>query len=391
MLFIIYLALTDKVPVAHEQSMTPKVQSILGQTQEHNIPFTLAGTTTTPIARITARIAGTINHVYAHEGQNISLNTLLITLNPKKYQITLAQKESTLKGHQDSLTSLIEEQKQNQTIYEHQSKLLNLSKIQMNRYETLYSKKFISDHTLDTAKNNYHKQAIATAQQTSKLISMKQKITQMQTLIQDAQYATDLAQINLNHTQIRNKISGYITHINVHEGDVVQIAQPLISIADPQSFEITLTLPQSMNTFIKKYKTEALLEKYPHIIFAKPLLLGHTGESGMGQSAIFKPQQKVTREDIPKVGQHVTLNLTLKAVPSIRLPISAIYDLNHVFIIKNNKLSSSPIQIISNTSEYALITPNAQLENKHILVTHLMHAYDGMAVHSMIKTPESTH
>jgi len=65
-------------------------------------PFTTQATLYKPVANIAPEVSGVITHVNVENGENVQQGQILFTIDPKPYQIAVAQAEAELKQAQDS-------------------------------------------------------------------------------------------------------------------------------------------------------------------------------------------------------------------------------------------------------------------------------------------------
>jgi multidrug resistance efflux pump len=55
---------------------------------------------------------------------------------------------------------------------------------------------------------------------------------------EEAQAARDTAQLNLDRTEVRAPVDGYVTNLQAHPGDYATVGRPLLAVVDKNSFRI---------------------------------------------------------------------------------------------------------------------------------------------------------
>lgn len=168
---------------------------------ERTIGTVVANTT----VQVTSRVQGVIDSAHFKEGQFVRKGDLLFEIDNRPYQAALAQARAQLAKDQAQLQNAMNNEK---------------------RYKSLSAQKAISPEELDAAVT-----AVDSAKAT----------------IEADQAAVNLAQLNLDYTQIRSPVDGKTGPILVQPGNTVAAngTSPLVTINQIQPIKVSFALPQS--------------------------------------------------------------------------------------------------------------------------------------------------
>jgi membrane fusion protein, multidrug efflux system len=172
-----------------------------------DMPITLIGLgTVTPLATVTvqSQISGQIMHIYFKEGQTVKAGDALILIDPRPYQVALEQAQGAL---------------------ERDKALLANARIDLNRYQTLWSQDSIAEQQLAT---------------------QKALVVQDAGNVKTDQGQIDAAKLNLTYCHITSPVSGRVGLQQVNVGNYVTPAEPngLVVVTQMQPITVVFTLPE---------------------------------------------------------------------------------------------------------------------------------------------------
>ncbi|HYC10587.1 MAG TPA: MdtA/MuxA family multidrug efflux RND transporter periplasmic adaptor subunit [Steroidobacteraceae bacterium] len=172
-----------------------------------DMPITLIGLgTVTPLATVTvqSQISGQIMHIYFKEGQTVKAGDPLILIDPRPYQVALEQAQGAL---------------------ERDKALLANARIDLDRYQTLWSQDSIAEQQLAT---------------------QKALVVQDQGNVKTDQGQIDAAKLNLTYCHITSPVAGRIGLQQVNVGNYVTPAEPngLVVVTQMQPITVVFTLPE---------------------------------------------------------------------------------------------------------------------------------------------------
>lgn len=142
---------------------------------------------------VAPEVSGVIKELRVADNQRVRKGDVLLVIDPRNYQIALAQAQAALQG-QDHST--------------------RLARLKSQRREKL------TDLSISTEDKEQY--------------DVSAKIADAATL--SAQAALDMAKLNLERTVLRAPVNGFVTNLRLREGDYAAAGQPSLTIVDEDSF-----------------------------------------------------------------------------------------------------------------------------------------------------------
>src|SRR5206468_5918336 len=175
--------------------------------EKGDIPVTLTALgTVTPLAMVTVKtqINGQLTEIAFQEGQMVKTGDFLAQIDPRPYQVALAQAEAQLAKDQAALKN---------------------AQVDLQRYRTLLAQNSIARQTVDTQ--------VATAQQNVATVQADQALI-------------DTQKLNLTYCRIVAPITGKVGLRQVDPGNYVQTgdASGIVVITQLQPISVIFTLPE---------------------------------------------------------------------------------------------------------------------------------------------------
>jgi multidrug efflux system membrane fusion protein len=155
--------------------------------------------------QVTSRVQGVIDSAHFKEGQFVKKGDLLFQIDPRPFQAALAQARAQLAKDEAQLKNAVSSEK---------------------RQKSLYAQHMTSSETLDSA--------VAT-------------VASAEATIEADKAAVNLAQLNLDYTQIRAPVDGKTGPILVQPGNMVTASgtTQLVTINQIHPIKVSFSLPQS--------------------------------------------------------------------------------------------------------------------------------------------------
>jgi multidrug efflux system membrane fusion protein len=175
--------------------------------QKGDMPITVAALgTVTPLAMVTVRtqLNGQLAEIGFQEGQMVNKGDFLAQIDPRPYQVALAQAQGQLAKDQAALAN---------------------AEVDLKRYQTLVAQNSVARQTLDTQ--------VAT-------------VAQDKATIQSDQAAIDTQKLNLTYAHIVAPVSGRVGLRQVDAGNYVQTGDTngLVVITQLQPISVIFTVPE---------------------------------------------------------------------------------------------------------------------------------------------------
>jgi membrane fusion protein, multidrug efflux system len=180
---------------------------VVARAASGDMPITLIGLgTVTPLATVTvqSQIAGQIMHIFFKEGQMVKAGDPLIQIDPRPYQVALEQARGALARDKALLAN---------------------ARVDLDRYQTLFSQDSIAEQQLATQKS---------------------LVAQYGGAVLTDQGQIDAAKLNLTYCHIVSPIAGRVGLQQINVGNYVTPAEPngLVVVTQLQPITVVFTLPE---------------------------------------------------------------------------------------------------------------------------------------------------
>lgn len=169
---------------------------VLGRTlwvQYMDTPWTRDGRVRADIINVAADVAGYVVEVPVRDNQQVKKGDVLLRIDPEHYRIAVAQAQAQVASRKATW---------------------EMRKANASRRADMDAM-VISKESRDDAST------LASAAQAD---------------YQQAQAHLTAAQLNLDRTQVRAQVDGYVTNLNVHAGDYAHAGEPRMAVVDEHSF-----------------------------------------------------------------------------------------------------------------------------------------------------------
>ncbi len=181
------------------------------------------------VVRISAQTAGTIDSLFADEGQLVRKNDILLTIDAEKAKLRLQQQTIQREEAQINLQNIQTQLKQVQA-------QLDLLRSTRDKTRAMVSTGAATQHKLDELETQVQifAQKINSLHNQQKLVRNKQD--QLEAVIR-------LTRININDARITSPLNGQVLNRFVNAGELAAPGMPLFEIADLTRLEATIYIP----------------------------------------------------------------------------------------------------------------------------------------------------
>jgi len=247
-------------------------------TKAQNLVIT--GIVTTNDVLVSAQIQGQLAQLKVKEGDTVQAGQLVAVIEPQELRADktfYAQSEQgTAAQVQQAEAALLFQEKQTQEqIRQAEASLastqaqvteaeadLQLDEVNLERSEGLFKQNIVSAQSLDQARTteaaqkahaeSLHKQveaqraAVELARANEDQITVRRnELLSMRRQLAAAGAQMSKAQVRLNYTEIRAPIAGFIASLPTRQGEVVNIAQPIAEIIDPDDLWVRVDVEET--------------------------------------------------------------------------------------------------------------------------------------------------
>jgi membrane fusion protein (multidrug efflux system) len=270
------------------------------------------------VGMVSSQVAGRINKVLVDNNDYVKRGQTLVTLDPKDYQVAVAQAEATLNRLRQDLASKYAKVGQARGEIGEAQALLKQSITDLNRYAPLYDRHVVPKQKLDqvNTQNKVAKAMLEKAQEKEREAlaaiggSTSIPINQ-QPAVREAEARLEQARLNLSYTDIKAHINGYVTKRQVEVGNWVQPGQPLMAVVPLKTSDLWIEAnykeTQLTHVCIGQ-PAEVEVDTYPGVKFKGKV---DSIMSGTGAAFTLLPPENATGNWV-KVVQRVPVKIVLQ-------------------------------------------------------------------------------
>ncbi|MEJ5996165.1 efflux RND transporter periplasmic adaptor subunit [Pedobacter sp. Du54] len=281
---------------------------------------------------IRPQISGTIDKIYVNEGQLVNKGQLLFKISELPFRAQLNNAIAALNAAKAAVLN---------------------AQLEIDKLTPLVQAKVVSSFQLQTAKTAYQ---IALAN------------------VEQAKSSVNSAQINLNYTQIKAPISGYIGRLPKKQGSLVSQAdsEALTGLSDVHEVHVYFSLAETdFINFNTKYEGKSVADRIKHLpqvtlVLADQSIYPAKGKIDMIDGQFNKTTGAITlrasfanTEGLLRSGNTGKIRLSLEHNNILLVPQSStieIQDKVFVFAVnKDNKISKLPIKVLGTSGTNYLV------------------------------------
>lgn len=215
---------------------------------------------------VNTRVQGFIKKICFEEYQRVKKGDTLAIIDDTEYRLKVAQAEAdyqnALAGKSAMYTTINTTQNNifvtEAAIEEQRVRLLN-AETDYKRYQELMKEEAVTPQQFDRVKTDYaatkarYEQLLRQKQSTSLMKQEQtQRLEQNESAIKLAEAALNLAKLNLSYTIIRATTDGVTGRKDIHEGQLVQSGQTLITLVDGTEKWVIANYKETQTTDMQK-------------------------------------------------------------------------------------------------------------------------------------------
>jgi membrane fusion protein (multidrug efflux system) len=278
------------------------------------------------VALVSSRVAGTVTNVYVEDNWTVKESDLLLTLDPRDFDVRVEQAQAQLdraKQSVDELYSQVGAAKSGVSLAASQMKQ---ARIDFERAKSLKNQGVVSSAQYDQADTGL-KIAIADEALAEHQLQQAQAALGSESLdhshydrpiVRQAEAALEAAKLDLAYTKLTAPFAGIITHKTAHVGNRVQVGEPLLAVVPLGKLYVTANFKETQLTDVRVgQKAEVVADIYPGFTYK-----GHVDSISMGTGAAFSllPPENATGNWV-KVVQRVPVKIVFESPPPADKPL----------------------------------------------------------------------
>jgi membrane fusion protein, multidrug efflux system len=268
------------------------------------------------VALVSSRVAGTVTNVYVEDNWTAKEGQLLLTLDPRDFEVRVDQAQAQLERARQSVDELYAGVAAARSGVALVASQLKQAQIDFARAKSLKEQGVVSTQQYDQANTGLR---IAMADEALAEHQLTQAEAALGTqnddhsrydrpIVKQAEAALEAARLDLGYTRLTAPFAGVVTHKTAHVGNRVQVGEPLLAIVPLSKLYVTANFKETQLTDVRVgQKAEIGADIYPGYTYN-----GHVDSISMGTGAAFSllPPENATGNWV-KVVQRVPVKIVI--------------------------------------------------------------------------------
>ncbi len=384
---VAFLKATKPVPVPIEVKQRIWPVRVMAVTLENVYPEqVLYGTVeSNKSVTIASPVSGEVGLVTVQDGSHIVLGQKLLALSKEDLEIPvqIAKADVIDAQAQLKLQSLAFSSFQKNLKYE--KALLTLKRKDLNRNKQLVKKKLASASVVDKVKELVVRQELAVINAELQVSENKLKVSQLTSRLAKSKANFNKVDLNAERGVVIAPFDGRVSAVDVSVGDTVSTGTPLLSYYSLDSLELKAKIPKSkvlgVYQAVQSGKTLFATFTEGKKVYVLPLNRLSARSSASGLNAYFSLPESL---QVLRPGDLAKIRLKgPKIEMASRLPFSALYGSNKIYLAVDGVLQSRLIQVLGEVYQDGqnwVLVKGALKEGESVVLTHLPNAISGLHI-----------
>lgn len=247
-----------------------------------NVEFTDNAQVKQHLTPVNTRVQGFIKKIYFDEYQPVKKGDTLVVIEDTEYRLKLAQAEADYKNAlagKSAMHTTINTTQNNifvtDAVIEEQRVRLKNAQTDYKRYQELMKEEAVTPQQFDRVRTEYAAtkakyEQLLRQKQSSMLVKQEQtqRLEQNESEIKLAKAALELAKLNLSYTVICATTDGVTGRKDIHEGELVQAGQSLVTLVDGTEKWVIANYKETQTTDMKQGQlVEMKVDAIPDIVY----------------------------------------------------------------------------------------------------------------------------
>lgn len=247
-----------------------------------NVEFTDNAQVKQHLTPVNTRVQGFIKNIYFEEYQPVKKGDTLVVIEDTEYRLKLAQAEADYKNAiagKSAMHTTINTTQNNifvtDAVIEEQRVRLKNAETDYKRYQELMKEEAVTPQQFDRVRTEYAAtkakyEQLLRQKQSSMLVKQEQtqRLEQNESEIKLAKAALELAKLNLSYTVICATTDGVKGRKDIHEGELVQAGQALVTLVDGTEKWVIANYKETQTTDMKRGQlVDMKVDAIPDIVY----------------------------------------------------------------------------------------------------------------------------
>ena len=247
-----------------------------------NVEFTDNAQVKQHLTPVNTRVQGFIKNIYFEEYQPVKKGDTLVVIEDTEYRLKLTQAEADYKNAiagKSAMHTTINTTQNNifvtDAVIEEQRVRLKNAETDYKRYQELMKEEAVTPQQFDRVRTEYAAtkakyEQLLRQKQSSMLVKQEQtqRLEQNESEIKLAKAALELAKLNLSYTVICATTDGVTGRKDIHEGELVQAGQALVTLVDGTEKWVIANYKETQTTDMKRGQlVDMKVDAIPDIVY----------------------------------------------------------------------------------------------------------------------------
>ena len=339
--------------------------------------------------RLTSAVTADVKTVEVLEGQRVALGDRLITLDDREARFVLDQRNAEVAELEADLEHEALRHRNNLAALEHEEKLLEIARREVERARNLAERNVGSRSSLDQARREEERQRLTIEQRELAIGEHRSRGKQLRARLARAEAQRSRAMLDLERTRVYPPFEGRITEVLVSPGDRVRPGDRLVELFDTAIVELRAQIPLRHLPVVHAALERGETLGARAVVGGREIravlhrLTARVGPGSGGADGLFRVVEGNTRLQL---GRTVVLTLDLPAVHgAITIPREALYGTDRVFVVDGQRMKSARVERLGEThpagGEGGVVVRSPHLQaSDRVIVTQLPNAIDGLRI-----------
>ncbi len=340
-------------------------------------------------SKLSSVITADVLEVLALAGNRVTQNDVLVKLGDGDVRNTLLQRKAELSELNAQIVSENQRYTGDLAAVKIEREMARLSRRSVTRARKLAKSRAGSEATLDDALSNQQQRSLSVSTRKMSISEHGARLAQIEARKARAMAALELAEHDLERTEIVAPFDGRITAMNVSPGNRVRTGDVVVELFDTSVMEIKTQVPSSRLRIVRSaVQDNTLIQGKVLIDDAQiPVTLDRLGGevSQGGVTAFFRIDSE--RHSDLELGRIVVIHISLPPIDNvIELPFATVYGGNVVYRVVDDRIESVRVERVGETlnedGRKLLVRSEALAPDDQIVTSLLPGVVEGLKVRS---------
>lgn len=205
------------------------------------------------LAPLSAQVTGQVIELpdAIRPGQAVAREQILLRIDSREYEATLAQAKGQLARDRAALAQLEVEERNVEELIATTSNVLANTQWDFNKTKALFDQQMASDREYRNALIDLERARLTVQEYEHRKAVIPAQREQLAAAVRANEAAVDLARLNVEHCTIKAPFDGVIDELSVALGQRVKIGESLLTLLDPRRIDVVVEIPAGLSDRVR--------------------------------------------------------------------------------------------------------------------------------------------